>query len=230
MVTGVVLIFGASELRTAYSYTTGLSEPISLSTAGLLTAIVCVGLGLSLSSKPLTGLALLCAFTLWQASLINPLQRGLGPLADNPVRHAVEAVSADANVDGAWLPYSTDPIVLGSVTATGVNSLAGVSIYPDREAWRALAPRSSSTIWNRYALVTFEPGRGDKPVLARYDASVAVRVDPCAPVLDKLRVRFVLSETQLREACLSQVEQVTLHHKVVTIYRRESGSTSPTSG
>lgn len=190
--------------------------------AAVFVLVAMVGVALALSRRPLPGLAVLVIFSLWQASLINPVQRGLRPLTVNPLRHAVDSVKASAPAEAGWIAYSVDLTVRGILTAAGVNNLAGVSPYPDRAAWQVLDPRrASEAAWNRYAHVSFTAapaGAAPSFTLIGPD-NLSVAVDPCGAALRQLGVRFVVAHGLGPQTCLSPVVTVRQGGSDVVVYR-----------
>lgn len=187
--------FAATSMWAAGGYLADNAPP-SLRSAGLLVLVVCVGIALALSTRPATGLVVLVAFSAWQTSLINPLQVGTGPLTASPLRSAIDRVQADGRPTAGWATFDVDPIVKGTLTASGVDHLTGVSPYPDVRTWRLLDPTGASeSIWNRYAHISLSVGAtGSPPVFELLGPdSLKVTVDPCGPEIRQLDVQYFVS-------------------------------------
>ncbi len=192
--------------------------------AGLLVLIVLAGVALSLRRRPLLGLGILVAFTFWQASLVNPVQVGTGPLVTSPLRRAVDAIGAGEPADAGWIAFSADSTVRGTLTAAGVNNLAGVSPYPDYAAWRILDPGlASEDLWNRYTHIEFAVAPAGAPTgftLLGPDR-LSVAVDPCAAALRELGVRFMVAQGIEIGPCVRPLVRIPYGNSYVTVYRSQ---------
>lgn len=219
---GGTALFAAALWWAASGYTVD-GQPIDLAVAAVPVVVATVGVALAVSRRPLVGLAVLAALTLWQASLINPLQRGVEPLTGSALRQKVDELRRRASPEAGWIAFSADQTVRGTLTAAGVNNLAGVSPYPDRPAWRVLDPEGKAERdWNRYAHVSFDPGApGAAPAfsLAAPD-DLRVSVDPCAPALVRLGVRFVVTQGFELQGCGEPLARLPHRSTFLMVYRR----------
>lgn len=190
--------------------------------AALLALAPLAGLALCLCRRPIPGLMVLALFGLWQASLVNPVQDGMGALTDSPLRRAIDVVRRGGQGDEGWIALSADTTVRGTLTASGVNNLAGVSPYPDRTQWRILDPGlDNEEAWNRYAHVSFTvaaPGAAPSFTLLGPD-NLSVAVDPCAPALRSLGVRFLVTQGFEIGSCVRPVAKVPYGSSYVVVYR-----------
>lgn len=213
-VLGGALVWGAGR----YSVDGG---GVGLRRAAPFVLVVLLGVALALSRRPLPGFAVLVLFSLWQTSLINPLQLGMEPLTSSPLRKAIDSVRQVAPADAAWIAYSVDATVTGTLTASGVNSLSGVSPYPDRATWQILDPGlDNGDAWNRYAHVSFTvaaPGAATSFTLLGPD-NLSVAVDPCAPVLRSLGVRFLVTQGFELGTCVRPLVKVPYGKTYVMVY------------
>lgn len=198
-------------------------QPIDLMLALAFILVVSAGVALALGRRPLIGLGILAAFAFWQASLINPVQRGTDPVGDSALRQAIEQVEAGAPAHAGWIAFNAEATVKGTLTASGVNHLTGVSPYPDARAWRVLDPDlRHQKVWNRYAYVSFVPGAVGSPVtftLVGLDG-LAVTVDPCSPALSELGVGFFLTQDSELSACSTAIRRVPIGTGYAMLYRR----------
>ena len=175
--------------------------------------------------KPLPSLMLLVLIGVALSIPANPLMRGLGPLTNSQLTREVVKLRK-ANPDGGWL--ATDDFVAAIITATGANSLSGVNLYPNVDAWRILDPTSSSEfVWNRYAHVHWVfDAAAKEPIFTLLQPDLfEVRVSPCDERLQTLGASFIVSTTPLAGACLNPLTSVEGPRGVpVTIYQRSLGS------
>jgi hypothetical protein len=202
-------------------------SPIDLSLASVLVLVVVAGTALALGRWPLGGLVVLAAFTFWQASLVNPVQRGTDPLTANPLRKAVDQVAISAPAEAGWVAFNADPFVKGTLTAAGVNHLTGVSPYPDQRAWRILDPElRHRDVWNRYAHIGFDLGAPGSETTFKLNSSdnFTVTVDPCSPALTRLGVEFFVLQNAEMLACSSIIRKVRVGSGYATFYRRVPAS------
>jgi hypothetical protein len=198
-------------------------SPIDLSTALLFAVVVSAGVALAYGRRPTVGLAVLVAFALWQASFVNPVQRGTGPITASPLRHAIDEAKRSAPTGTGWVVFQGDATIKGILTASGVNHVTGVSPYPDRDAWRVLDPELRYRhVWNRYAHVVFVPGAAGSQTSFELIApdKLSVTVDPCSLALAQLDVGFFVAQNAELTACAEIVTKVPLGSGFVAIYRR----------
>lgn len=218
---GVVAVTAAALVWGARHYTVEGSG-IDQGRAAVLVVVVLAGLALVLGRRPLPGLAVLALFSFWQASLINPVQDGMGALRDSDLRGAVEAVEREGPADAGWIAYSVDASVKGTLTAAGVNSLSGVSPYPDWDAWRIIDPGlAHQDIWNRYGHVSFAVAAPGAPTTFNTQSpdSFEILLDPCSPVVGRLGVRYLVSQGVEVGSCVELVAKVPHGATDVYLYR-----------
>lgn len=200
-------------------------KPIDLRVAFALLVVVSVGVFLALGRRPLAGLLVLVAFSAWQASQINPIQRGVDPLTESPLRAAIDDVSRAEHDASGWVAVASDPLVKGTITAAGVNHVSGVSPYPDRAAWKVVDPSGAhETTWNRYAHVSFALAPAGSPPRVELQGTdgVLVIVDPCGLELTKLEVEFLVVQNQELSSCVTEVDRVPHGEGYVVIYARNA--------
>jgi hypothetical protein len=161
--------------------------------------------------RPIVSLIALSLIGLAISLPANPLVRGLDPLMSSSFAHDVERIhDADTAGPAVWLTDSWDGSAV--LTASGLDNLSGVNLYPDADAWRELDPTGQYVgVWNRYAHTawTFDSA-ATTPVLSLVSSDVvAVRVDPCGPELTALHVRHIISTAPLVGAACLVVEAET---------------------
>ncbi len=106
--------------------------------------------------------------------------------------------------------WSGDISVRGGLTASGVDLVSGVNLYPNEKAWRVLDPTTLSA--KRGIATTTRYGvpdrQGSEPQIAVNKDTVAVTVDPCDPRLAKLGVGTIVSIVPLTGECLVETDRV----------------------
>jgi hypothetical protein len=202
---------------------------VSLRLALLSGAILAVLLGLSMVPRHAAwGSAALAIYALASWAPVNPLQRGIGPLVDQPLPVAIHALAAgDENrrvvVFGGYG-------IVAQVRAAGMASLSGLTVYPDPGLMSRLVP-AQRDLWNNYAQYRWRPapaGAAARIVQVKGTAMDLV-IDPCDPILiDAAAPGWVVSDTPLVAPCLMGVTTVAgTSGTTLSIYRYVSapGST-----
>lgn len=190
--------------------------------AALYLFVLAAGVALTLAvPKRSFGLFVLLAFAFWQASAINPLQRGTEPLTANDLALAIERIAGDEPANSGWVLFGGDAIIQGIVTATGVDLISAVSTYPDASAWQVLDPDAANEdAWNRYARVSFIPGAPGSAAVFTLPTpdSLTVTVDPCAAELETLGIDYVAVVNQGPLPCGEVIDIVDLGPWIIEIY------------
>ena len=192
-----------------------------MTTATIVAVPIVAGVALLLGRRPAAGLVVLAAFTAVQAVNINPLQRGLGPIAENSLADVAASITA-RDGDGGWAVFELGDTVKGTLIAAGVDVVSGVSFYPDRTAWEALDPAGEyEDQWNRYARLTFTAAPPGAPPAfdVPFADALIVDVDPCGDGLRMLGVRYVVSSSGVASACAVRVRTLTYQGTPVIIER-----------
>jgi hypothetical protein len=189
---------------------------------GGIIVLLTVALGVLLLRRIRTGLALLLLFGSVQFAQINPIHVGAKALLDNPVSSMVSDTNKKLGSEIGWLQMGVDFYVRGSLEASGVRFVSGVSRYPNHDAWRILDPKEKYVgAWNRYAHVAFEVGESGKdPVITTPQADVVyVRMDPCDPRLASLGVNVIVTQDFELPNCGEIVSEVTWGSRKIRTYR-----------
>jgi hypothetical protein len=169
----------------------------------LLAALATIGIGFALrGAQP--GLWLLVALFAASALAINPLQHGLAPLLESPAARFGRELRARPDTGRVLNFWGGDITARGGLTASGVDLVSGVNLYPDAAAWRVLDPSDRyRRVWDSYNNAQWSPGApGSKPVITGSGDTIFVSVDPCDPRLAKLGVRTIVSIAPVAASCL----------------------------
>jgi hypothetical protein len=199
-------------------------EPVDRALAFALLACVVAGCFLALGRWTLAGLAVLVLFSVGTAARINPLQRGIDPLTDNPLAESIEEVRADRPQDDGWVMFGGDFFADGVLTASGVDNVGAVSFYPDPDEWEVIdGDGSRAPVWNRYAHVRFQLGdEGSAPRITLDGGdSVAVTIDSCDPRLAELGVDVMIVPITEEPACGTLLDETRLGTSRFRIYEVE---------
>ena len=200
--------FGLTALATTLGGRTLREEGLPrLPVVAIVVVAVVVGLAVTAAvwrpdrSLALAALPLLALLVVFAA---NPLQRGLGDLRGSRAAAAVTETGRSLGDGERWASddFTFDALLM----AAGQPSLTGQQwVGPRESAWTVLDPRGRSrSSWNRGAsYIRFEwtPGK-----LTRIDITgpdgIHVRIDPCAPELERLGLKLVVSIEPLHAPCL----------------------------
>lgn len=161
------------------------------------------------------GLGLLAVLTYLP---VNPVYHGLGPLDHDPlVTTLVTRVKADKGLRAVVYGHSQ---LTPLVTASGAQTLSGLTIYPDAAVWRTLAPDQESS-WNRYSKYDWiiDP-TATRPVLTTVSGTQQdLRVDPCSAPIRQLDIDVTVSADPIDLPCLTLDTVIPRGSQQVYLYR-----------
>lgn len=215
-----ILVFSFVQLWAAGLYRVELNEVNPWRTI-LVILVLVIGWAFVTSSRWIVGAVILVAFGLVQTAHINPLQHGAEVLLDNPVSQLIKKVESSNAKDSGWLMLGGDVYVRGSIEATGVDFLSGISRYPNHEMWEKLDPtRQYADAWNRYAHLVVETGLpGSSPVISTPQADVVkVVIDPCDSRISTLGVTKIVTQDFVLSGCGALVGETTWGSRVIRVY------------
>jgi hypothetical protein len=185
----------------------------------LLGAVVAVGFALlaagRLSRLVAAGLA---AYALWSWGTVNPLYHGLGALDDNPVTRVMRPIAQDS--PGVRVQVFGSHRLVAVVRASGVQSLSGVTFYPNTPLMRTIAP-GEEEFWNSFRRYNWAADRAAAPVAFRplRGTALILRVDPCAPEILALDPGWAVSQSRLSFPCLQPFDEARYGEGKVFFYR-----------
>lgn len=170
----------------------------------LLTAAVAIAIVAAWFWRPLVAGAVLAVVGLAMVLGVHPLVRGFGHVTDSEFATTVAQV-ASAEGGGVWL--TDDWNASAVLTATGVDNLSGVNLYPNHDAWRVLDPDGDAQdIWNRFAHTrwTFDPNATAPSLRLIQDDVVGIVISPCDPALAELGVTHLVLDQRTPVGCMAQ--------------------------
>ena len=176
------------------------------------------------------GLVFLAGGSLVTWAMVNPLYHGLGPLTNDPVVRAMAPLAAGPTP--ARVAVYGNLTLVALVQASGVVTLSGLTVYPDANVWRALAPDQKAA-WNNYSKYSWVADAGVNPARIvssgthRYgvvdDRLVTNRVlliNPCAPQTLALQIDWVVADSDLSTfSCLRPAGTIKRGGTLVYRYR-----------
>jgi len=206
------VLFGLALRRADPTFFTGQVLILGIMACTLASA------GIVFGRMPLliTGLALFALPTL----SVNPLARGIAPLADKPILRAAERQGAGpADV---WAVIGDNFLAQG-LKAHGLAVFGGSAYLPDRNALRILDPNSRyADVWNRYATIRLKSAPGAAlPVFHKTRGDqYAISLDICDGRLRLLGVNRVAYTVPTPAADLRCLEPLSApSDSGVTLYR-----------
>ena len=174
----------------------------------LLGAIVAVGFAaISTGVGRRTGGIALAVFAIVSWALVNPLVTGLGPLDSHPLTNRMQRIAEEE--PGVLVEVFGDLQTNSLVRAAGVQTLSGVTFYPDEELMQRLAP-GQRELWNNYVqyewkAVDGEPGATIRRISGSHKE---LQIDPCSASTLELGAKWAVSTSALTMPCLELVDQI----------------------
>jgi hypothetical protein len=123
--------------------------------------------------------------------------------------------------DKGWMLIGGDIYVRGSIEATGVSFLSGVSRYPNWDAWLILDPTLQyEESWNRYGHLSISVGeKNSEPVISSPQSDVIqIVIDPCDKRLELLNVDLVVVQDMEISGCGTLLDDVTWGNRKIRVY------------
>lgn len=154
------------------------------------------------AKKPAVASVLLAIYALVSWAQINPLQQGLAPLTNNDLVKELRTVAGTSDNPRAMV--FGDFFTVAQVRAAGLQSISGMTSYPDARLMTALAP-AQEKLWNNYAQYQWIAAPAGTPaVIERVNGSgMTLTIDPCdAVIAEQVHPAWAVSETPLDAACL----------------------------
>jgi hypothetical protein len=183
--------------------------------AGLGFALLLLGRRLGVAGAVLIGVLAVAVY-----APVNPVFRGLGPLDRDPLVQALRPYVTPGHPPTAAV-YGTDTRLNSLVVSTGMESLTGLTVYPDRTFWQRIDPGQES-LWNNYNKYAWvSDPTVDHPVIQPWSGTQRIlRIDPCAASTRSLGIDFSVSPAPLDgSACLHLVTTVERSAGAVYVYR-----------
>jgi hypothetical protein len=158
---------------------------------------------------------LLLALSVYASGHVNPLYRGLSPLINSPLTHAVKDVNNEK--PGTWIVL--DSLEYNSyLPAANIKAISGVYQYPQFDLWKKIDPTGADKpIYNRYAQAVFSEYAPSKLYLIQNDW-FEIKFDGCDPFVQQ-QASYILSVHPTSTACLTPVKTLTLPGKTFYIYK-----------
>jgi hypothetical protein len=160
---------------------------------------------------------LLAGYCAWSWALVNPLYRGLGPLDRERIVQAMRAVEEES--PGTIAAVYGESRLTALVAGSGVQSVSGVTFYPDPELMQKLAP-TQRNLWNNYASWVWIADTTRNPAFIKQvqGTSMQLFINPCAPETLSIGMTWTVSQKPIDAPCLTLVDQLP-SERLGTIYR-----------
>jgi len=170
---------------------------------------------------PKIGISGLIIFGIVQFANTNPIQRGIDPVIKNPVALEIQAIRRSIPKNNGWFLVNGDIYVRGTLEASGVPFVSGVSRYPDYEAWRVLDPTLKyEDAWNRYGHIFVSVGeKGADPIISSPQGDVIqIVLDPCDERLQRINVDVLVTQNFELDGCGNLIDSVVWGERTIRFY------------
>jgi hypothetical protein len=179
-------------------------------------ALLALSVLLFASGRSGIGAATLLAVAILQGGLVNPLYRGVADLRETRVVEAIQEI--DNTYGGDWVGINGSLLPTMMLVESGVTSYNGVQGYPSEKMWGAIDPESRfEQKWNRLATVSWFPGQGEPSPRNPAPDQIHLTFDSCASFAQE-HVDWVLSDVELDQTCLSEVDRYEEGPAMMRIY------------
>lgn len=219
-VLSTVVIFAIVHIQVFQRYTIN-EETYEISQGLPIIFFLCLVLYVLFRKYLVTGTLLILSFGVLQFMQVNPLQKGVSSLLNNPVSHLVSKVAQQNPNLSTWFLFGGDSYVRGSLEASPVNFLSGVSRYPDHNFWKVLDPNQQfKSAWNRYGHIYVSAGAlGSEPQISSNSPdTIQVKIDPCDSRLTTLRVDIIVTQ-DFEIGCHQLIESTYWGNSLIRIYK-----------
>lgn len=158
---------------------------------------LCFVLYVLLRKQLVYGSILILLYGVFQFVQVNPIQQGASPLIDNPMARLISKITQENPDLSTWFFFGGDPYVRGTLEASPINFLSGVSRYPDYNFWEVLDPkRNAENAWNRYGHIYVSAGalNSEPQIVSNSPDTIQLTLDPCDARLVALAVDAIVTQ------------------------------------
>lgn len=165
------------------------------------------------------------AFCVFMTAHTNPLYRGTAAVMPPELQSAITETSR-GHPEGKWV--IENGYLENFAIMSGSPSLSGLYAYPQLHLWRSVddKQKTQEALYNRYAHVSINLDRTDtidvptKFIMPTFD-HFGIATEPCSGYLDKVNVRFALTEVPLStgDTCAHLLK--TVRYPALTFYLYE---------
>lgn len=167
------------------------------------------------------GILVFMAFVIVSGISVNPLYRGLGPVVNNPLYHAILSTKSDGS---RWIVE--DVQFENFAMIAGKKSMSGVFFYPQKELWRNIDGGRSDYLYNRYAHVGFaldhDPNvTSNTGFLPTTADRLIIHSELCSEFMKESKIRHVVSSAQFStsdQSCIANIQTVTVGSNKIYLY------------
>lgn len=168
----------------------------------------------------LSGLGLLVLLSGVYSISINPLTRGLGDLTRSAPLDAI--VSLEKKDNFYWIADNS-PSLSALLFAAGAETQGGVMAYPNSDAIEETFYNQRDIV-NRYshARITVDNSIAKPEIKLLQADSYLISTGSCQPLLEQLRVKYIISERDYSLDCFNKYQSVSWGQIQLYIYKRKS--------
>ena len=132
---------------------------------------------------------------------VNPVQNGLGAIADSSQSLAVQQI-VNNDPEGKWISLNS-PHSGQFLIANGAPTINSVNTYPDLDRWRQIDTQGTySDVYNRYAHITVVL-QGSQPTQFELTAGDAFTLKLNSNDLSTLDVSYIYTDKELSDLEIS---------------------------
>lgn len=149
-------------------------------------------------------LILIFLFSLLSVINIHPLYKGTDILTQNALSIYIQKEEIQ-HPELRWtvnnnIQLENFPLL------NGAPSLSGVFVSPQVNLFTEISPQSDKKIFNRYAHVVFDfnKDQATPDIKLNQADSFSVKINPCDPVLQKFKLGYIISTTEINSTCLTR--------------------------
>ena len=196
---GLLSLFTVS--TNTWGYFQSISEktghPIGYTLAAIaLICLVCLLFLVLFRQNPLFAALLLTTMVVAGAT-VNPIERGIGAIANHPLSAQVAQVSSE-EPDARWLATNNAFYLNNFAMANGARVMNATQFYPDVAQWEIVDPEGAcSDATNRYANEYADIVEEGNSVEAVYPDYIEMHLTP--ETLMALEIRYLISEVDYTE-------------------------------
>lgn len=167
------------------------------------------------SRRPVIAASSFLVMSLLAGGTVNPIYIGVYDLNDTEVAKEIKALPEAKQVNWVGVGLFSTAVLVQS----GLHGYSGFQSSPSTIMWQQIDPTGEQNqAWNRLAFVGWTPGEGEPKATNPFGDQIALNFDSCSQFA-QLNVEYVLSESEIKQPCISEVDQVEQGSLVFHIYQ-----------
>lgn len=174
--------------------------------------------GLFCISRPLWPALALTVYALLSWVLINPVQQGIGPIAEDPLVADLQSIAGES--DNRRVVVFSDFRTVAKVRAAGFQSVSGQTPIPDASVMQVIAP-GDELKWNNYVKYLWTPAERGAPTTIEtiVGTTLLLTIDPCADSLhEAVDPGWIVSNDAFDDAPCVELEGTSVRADGATLF------------